>query len=205
MSQCASRPKLGMRCSCQPRITTPGKKRFISSGHQRMPVDSWRQSHATKPAKSRRSTSSQSMNSRSWPAAGSEKYPLRPRRMGRLPLLVGLRPQDGTTNHQAYRRDPARSLRWYRKTRATEGRAVRILVPTNRRRASPRVPSRRDRSQNPQSPIPLLTYRHALHNLTSLLRPGARSAQRTRVAPPSSRICCPVMNRDSSASRYSAA
>ena len=41
-----------------------------------------------------------STNSRRWPAARSEKHQLRSRCVGGLSILVGLRPQDGPTDHQ---------------------------------------------------------------------------------------------------------
>ena len=51
----------------------------------------------------------------------SQKYPLRSGCLGGLPVLVGLRPQDGPSDHQADCGDSARSDHRDRKTRAAQG------------------------------------------------------------------------------------
>ena len=71
--------------------------------------------------------------------------------------MVSLRPQDGATDHQTHQRDPARPVHGDWKARTAQRGTVRVLVPANRRRTTARVQSGRRRSQNPESPIPLLT------------------------------------------------
>src|SRR6202048_5278369 len=156
-NQCASHPRPEMRCSCRPTTTTHGKKRSTYCVRLRMHAASWRPSPETKPATPHHpATPSRSTNSRRWPAR-SEKRQLRSRRLGGLPVLVGLRLKDCPPDHQTHRRDSTRPFHWDRKTRTTQGRTVRVLVATDRRRTSARLPSRRQGSQDPESPIPLLT------------------------------------------------
>ena len=50
---------------------------------------------------------SRSTSSRRWPAARSEKDRLRSGRLGGLPVLVGVGPQDGASDHPAHRRNSA--------------------------------------------------------------------------------------------------
>ena len=111
-----------------------------------------RQAASTHP----RTSPSRSTNFRRWPAARSETHQLRPRCLGRLPVLVGLRPQDGSTDHETDRTDPARSVRRDRQAGTAQGRMSGYW--SRRIDDEHRLVYRADkRSQDIEGSIPLLT------------------------------------------------